>query len=96
MPIINWILCAGVVALVLVFQLGNKLTEIYGVAVTGTFILDTILFLAVARAVEDPEVAARPARGAVLRSRSSFFTANLAKVAHGAYLPLGVGWWSRS
>ena len=50
-PIINWLLCAGVVALVLVFQHSTKLADIYGVAVTGTFILDTILFVAVARSL---------------------------------------------
>ena len=50
-PIINWVLCAGVVALVLVFRSSNQLADIYGVAVTGTFILDTILFLAVARSL---------------------------------------------
>ena len=58
-PVINWFLCAGVAALVLVFQNSNRLTEIYGVAVTGTFILNTILFAgAVARDVEDAVVAA--------------------------------------
>ena len=50
-PLINWLLCAGVVALVLVFQRSSALADIYGVAVTGTFILNTILFLAVARAL---------------------------------------------
>ena len=50
-PLINWFLCAGVAALVLVFQNSNRLGDIYGVAVTGTFILNTILFLAVARAL---------------------------------------------
>ncbi len=48
-PIINWVLCVGVVTLTLVFRSSNKLGDIYGVAVTGTFILNTVLFLAVAR-----------------------------------------------
>ena len=47
-PIINWILCIGVAALVLIFQNSNRLGDIYGVAVTATFILNTILFVAVA------------------------------------------------
>src|SRR6202012_3429617 len=46
-PIINWALCVGVVVLVVVFQSSTRLSNIYGVAVTGTFILDTTLFLAV-------------------------------------------------
>ncbi|HZU61149.1 MAG TPA: KUP/HAK/KT family potassium transporter, partial [Solirubrobacteraceae bacterium] len=50
-PIINWVLAAGVVALIVGFKHSARLTEIYGVAVTGTFVLNTILFLAVARAM---------------------------------------------
>ena len=48
-PVINWALCIGVVALTLVFRSATRLGDIYGVAVTGTFILNTLLFLAVAR-----------------------------------------------
>jgi KUP system potassium uptake protein len=69
-PIVNWVLCIGVLALTLVFRSATKLGDIYGVAVTGTFVLNTILFLAV-------EVA--------------FFSANIAKIEHGAWLPLAIG-----
>ncbi|HZP82965.1 MAG TPA: KUP/HAK/KT family potassium transporter, partial [Chthonomonadaceae bacterium] len=48
-PIVNLGLCIGVIALTLVFRSADKLGDIYGVAVTGTFILNTILFVAVAR-----------------------------------------------
>ncbi len=48
-PIVNWGLCIGVVVLTIAFQSADKLGDIYGVAVTGTFILNTLLFLAVAR-----------------------------------------------
>ena len=58
-PLINWALCLGVATLVLVFQHSAKLADIYGVAVTGTFILNTILFIAVSRvAVAHPAVEA--------------------------------------
>ena len=64
-PLINWFLCAGVVALVLVFQNSTRLTDIYGVAVTGTFILNTILFTrARAHAVAHPVVEAPAAERA--------------------------------
>ena len=63
-PIINWLLCAGVVALVLVFRNSNRLSDIYGVAVTGTFILDTTLFVAVARSLwQTPKLASDPDGG---------------------------------
>src|SRR5581483_1855431 len=48
-PIVNWSLAVGVVALVVAFQSSNRLAYIYGVAVTATFVLNTVLFLAVAR-----------------------------------------------
>jgi len=45
--VVNWMLAAGVVGLVLAFQTSNALSNAYGVAVTGTFILNTVLFLVV-------------------------------------------------
>jgi KUP system potassium uptake protein len=91
-PIINWFLCAGVVALVLVFQNSNRLTDIYGVAVTGTFILNTILFLALARAMWHTAWWKLASLGAVfLTVEVAFFSSNLAKVDHGAWISLAVG-----
>ncbi len=92
MPVVNWRLCIGVAALVLVFKHSAKLTEIYGVAVTGTFILNTILFLAVARAMwRTPKWRLAILGTLFLTVEIAFFSANLAKIAHGAYLSLGVG-----
>ena len=88
-PLINWALCAGVVTLVLVFRSSSHLADIYGVAVTGTFILDTTLFLAVARSLWGTAKWKLAILGAVFytsRSRSS--RSNLSKVGHGAWLPL--------
>ncbi|HEY3775278.1 MAG TPA: KUP/HAK/KT family potassium transporter [Solirubrobacteraceae bacterium] len=91
-PIINWFLCAGVVALVLVFQNSTRLTDIYGVAVTGTFILNTILFLALARAMWHTAWWKLAPLGAVfLIVEVAFFSSNLAKVDHGAWISLAVG-----
>jgi KUP system potassium uptake protein len=91
-PLVNWTLCAGVAALVLVFQHSARLADIYGVAVTGTFILNTILFIAVARSLWRTATWKLACLGALfLTVEVSFFTSNLAKIAHGAWLPLGVG-----
>jgi KUP system potassium uptake protein len=91
-PIINWLLCAGVVALVLVFRNSNKLSDIYGVAVTGTFILDTTLFVAVARSLwKTPKWRLLPMAGLFYVVEVSFFSANVTKVEHGAWLPLLIG-----
>lgn len=91
-PIINWLLCAGVVALILAFRDSNKLSDIYGVAVTGTFILDTTLFVAVARSVwRTPKWRLVPMAALFYIVEVSFFSANVTKVEHGAWLPLLVG-----
>jgi KUP system potassium uptake protein len=91
-PLINWALCVGVVALVLGFQHSAKLTEIYGVAVTGTFILNTILFCAVSRSLwRTPRWKLVPLAALFLTVEVSFFAANLAKIGHGAWLSLVVG-----
>ena len=91
-PLINWMLAAGVAALVLYFQHSAKLADIYGVAVTGTFILNTILFMAVARSMWHTAKLKLIAFGSLLLTvEVAFFSSNLTKIAHGAWLPLGVG-----
>jgi KUP system potassium uptake protein len=91
-PLINWFLCAGVAVLVLVFRSSNRLGDIYGVAVTGTFILNTILFVAVARAMWKTPGWRLAIMGMLfLTVEVAFFTSNLAKIADGAYLSLAVG-----
>jgi KUP system potassium uptake protein len=91
-PIINWTLCVGVATLVLVFQSSTRLSNIYGVAVTGTFILDTTLFLAVARSLWGTSKLRLYLLGAVYYIvEIAFFSSNLTKVTHGAWLPLLVG-----
>jgi len=91
-PIVNWGLCIGVVVLTIVFQSADKLGDIYGVAVTGTFILNTVLFLAVARLVWGTRTLRLVAIGALfLTVEVVFFSSNIAKVEHGAWLSLAIG-----
>jgi KUP system potassium uptake protein len=88
-PVINWALCLGVIALTLIFRSSNRLGDIYGVAVTGTFILDTVLFMAVARLIWGTKrYRLAPIAILFLIVEVAFFSANVAKVEHGAWLPL--------
>jgi KUP system potassium uptake protein len=91
-PVINWLLATGVVALVLAFQNSNGLANAYGVAVTGTFILNTTLFLVVARAMwHTPKWRLALLGGLFLTVEVAFFGANVAKILDGAWLPLAAG-----
>ncbi len=91
-PAINLLLFVGVIAVVAGFGSSAALASAYGIAVTGTFVLTTILFLVVARAfwhVGRPLVLLGAA--VFLTVDVAFFAANLTKVVHGGWLPLGVG-----
>jgi KUP system potassium uptake protein len=91
-PVVNWALCIGVVALTLVFRSAAKLGDIYGVAVTGTFILNTLLFLVVARLLwGTSRRKLAPVAVLFLTVEIAFFSSNIAKVEHGAWLSLAVG-----
>jgi KUP system potassium uptake protein len=90
-PVVNWALCVGVLALTLTFRSANRLGDIYGVAVTGTFVLNTILFVAVTRLLwKTPRRRIFPLACLFLVVEVAFFSANIAKVEHGAWLPLVV------
>src|SRR4051812_28721037 len=91
-PAVNWALCLGVIVLTLVFRSADKLGDIYGVAVTGTFILNTVLFVAVARSLwGTPKRKLAPVAVLFLAVEVTFLSSNIAKVEHGAWLPLVIG-----
>jgi KUP system potassium uptake protein len=90
-PAINMGLFVVVVAIVLGFGSSAALASAYGVAVTGTFILNSILFLAVARLLWHKPWRLIVLGGAVfLTIELAFFAANLTKVVHGGWLPLAI------
>ena len=91
-PLVSLALGVGVAALVLIFRRSASLADIYGVAVTGTFVLDTVLFLAVAHAMWKMATWKLVLIGGLfLTVELSFFSSNLTKVGHGAWIPLGIG-----
>ena len=81
-----------VVVLVVVFKSSTHLSNIYGVAVTGTFVLDTTLFIAVAHYLwRTPTWRLALLAVVYYIVEIAFFSSNLAKIKHGAYLSLIVG-----
>jgi KUP system potassium uptake protein len=90
-PAVNWVLFAAVVALVVGFGSSTALGSAYGVAVTGTFILNTILFLAVAHLLWRTRPALIALGAAVFVTvELAFFSATLTKVVHGGWVPLAI------
>jgi KUP system potassium uptake protein len=86
---INWSLFAAVLLVVLTFRSSARLATAYGVAVTGTFIITTALFLVVARALWHWPVWRLVLVAVVFGGLElTYFAANLTKIAHGGWLTL--------
>jgi KUP system potassium uptake protein len=89
---VNWMLMVCTVALVAGFQSSSKLAAAYGVAVTSTMIITSILFFIVARQRwQWPLAWAVPLVGLFLLVDVPFFAANISKIFHGAWFPLAIG-----
>jgi KUP system potassium uptake protein len=92
LPWINWGLYFAVVGLVLGFGSSSNLAAAYGVAVTGTMIVTTVLAYFVVRRIWGWSVIrAMLIIGVFLLVDLSFFAANAVKVLDGGWFPLVVG-----
>ena len=91
-PQINWILAVAVIGLVLAFKTSDSLAGAYGVAVSTTMLATTILVGVVARYIWGWSLLLT---GTVISFffivDAAFFSANLAKIFEGGYIPLLVG-----
>jgi KUP system potassium uptake protein len=91
-PWINWLLLASVLTLVFAFESSTALAFAYGMAVTGTITITTILFFYIVRHQwGKPLWLVVAGAGAFLAVDLLFLAANLTKVTHGAWLPLLIG-----
>jgi KUP system potassium uptake protein len=90
-PQVNAALGLGCVALVLGFQTSSNLAAAYGIAVTGTMIITTILFHRVAREKFGwSRLQTWPLTIAFLVVDGAFFLGNLVKIEEGGWFPLVV------
>jgi KUP system potassium uptake protein len=88
-PAINWGLFAAVVALVVGFGSSQRLASAYGIAVTGTLAIDTLLFFVVVRLLwRKPLWLAIAGAVAFLIVDLAFLSANVTKILHGGWFPL--------
>jgi KUP system potassium uptake protein len=91
-PSVNWLLMLATFALVFGFQKSTNLAAAYGVAVTATMVITTILAHVVERQVWGwKRWVVVPLTAFFLLIDSSFFGANIIKVEDGGWFPLLVG-----
>ena len=89
LPLVNWALMLCCIALVLGFKTSSNLAAAYGVSITSTMLITTILFYVVARWQWKWNAWAAGVLVAVfLAIDLSFFAANFTKVLHGGWFPL--------
>jgi KUP system potassium uptake protein len=88
-PFINWMLLTGVAALVLGFQSSSNLAAAYGIAVTGTMAIDTILAFVVVRRLWGWGWGVTAAGMVFFLSIDlAFFGANAMKFLQGGWFPI--------
>ncbi|WP_260439860.1 potassium transporter Kup [Humibacillus xanthopallidus] len=88
-PVMNWILFVGVIVLTASFGSSSRLAAAYGLAVTGTLLLTSALFLLLAKyvwRVETWKVVVYVVL--VVAVELTFLGANMTKVVSGGWLPL--------
>jgi KUP system potassium uptake protein len=88
-PWINWVLMISVLTLVFAFQTSAALAYAFGMAVTGTITITSLLFFYIVRHQwGKPLWLVLVGAGAFLSVELLFLAANLTKIMHGAWLPL--------
>jgi KUP system potassium uptake protein len=88
-PVVNWLLMVATIATTIAFGASDRLAGAYGTAVSTTMLLTTFLLY---RAMRDlwkwPMAVAAAVAIVFIVVDTSFFTANLLKIAQGGWLPL--------
>ncbi|HEY7744938.1 MAG TPA: potassium transporter Kup [Desulfuromonadales bacterium] len=91
LPAINWLLMLCCIGLVIGFRSSSNLAAAYGIAVTTTMVVTTLLFFFLTRdRWRWPLPLALLLCGSFLVFDLAFFSATIAKIAHGGWFPLTV------
>jgi KUP system potassium uptake protein len=88
-PAVNWALMVGCIVIVVAFRSSTNLAAAYGVAVTSTMVITTILFYVIARRIWGWHLIPTAALALFfIIIDLAFFGANIIKVAQGGWFPL--------
>ncbi|MDY0014290.1 MAG: potassium transporter Kup [Rhodocyclaceae bacterium] len=91
-PFTNWTLYLAVMALVFGFKSSSNLAAAYGIAVTGTMMIDTILVAFVVVLMWRWSLwLAVPVIAGFLLADTAYFAANAVKIPQGGWFPLAMG-----
>ncbi len=91
-PAVNWLLMVCVFVVVLSFQSSSALASAYGIAVTGTMIVDTILvFIVIQKLWQWKRSASITFLTTFLTVDFLFLSSNSLKIPTGGWLPLVIG-----
>ncbi|MGL5564477.1 MAG: potassium transporter Kup [Plesiomonas sp.] len=89
LPLVNWLLLAGIVIVIVGFKSSSNLAAAYGIAVTGTMALTTLLLMMVAATRwKWPRWLIVLVGAPLLLVDFTFFAANSTKFLAGGWLPL--------
>jgi KUP system potassium uptake protein len=92
LPGLNWVLLAATVAIVLAFRSSDRLAAAFGLAVSATMAITTLLFAGVARLHWHwPRWRVAAVAGVFAIADLSFLAANAFKIVDGGWLPLVIG-----
>jgi KUP system potassium uptake protein len=88
-PLVNWALMVGTIGLVLGFRSSSNLAAAYGIAVTTTMVITSLLFYAVVRhrwgwSTLKATLVVAP----LLAVDTAFLAANIPKIPHGGWFPV--------
>jgi KUP system potassium uptake protein len=90
-PAVNWVLMIATIGLVLGFRESTNLAAAYGIAVTTTMVITTVLAFVVEREVWGwSTLAAGALTASFLVLDVAYFGANVVKIPHGGWFPLVV------
>jgi len=91
-PEVNWALLVACVTLAVGFRSSTGLAAAYGIAVVSTMLITTLLLHSVARGLWHwPAWLAALGAGVLLLVDGAFLAANVVKISHGGWLPIGAG-----
>ncbi|HEX9448114.1 MAG TPA: potassium transporter Kup [Dongiaceae bacterium] len=91
-PFVNWMLMVAVAMLVVGFETSANLASAYGLAVTGTMLITTLMMgVVLFRIWHWPKLPSAVLMAVFVIVDASFFLANFNKIVHGGWFTLAVG-----